>query len=161
LKLCALGSVFERLRPVQKREAGVTANVIISLIDRMRKDSPQVSMRYSKIEANAHGVLGSIALDEGTEESAKRAVVHFENQLEVFEAIGNDLGDAFAKRNIAYAKSMYERGNNDEELLKANKELYKLRAPNMAKTQNTQLNRASIMLLTYIQPIVGMRQGLF
>ena len=71
LKLRALGSVFERLRPVQKREAGVTANVIISLIDRMRKDSPQVSMRYSKIEANAHGVLGSIALDEGTERECK------------------------------------------------------------------------------------------
>ena len=70
---------------------------------------------------------GQIALDEGTEESARRAVTHFENQLEVFEAIGFADGIALAKSNIALAKSKYEGGNNSEELLKASQELYELR----------------------------------
>ena len=78
----------------------------------------------------------------GQKESAKRAVVHFENQLEVFEAIGYDLGAAFAKRNIAYAKSMYESGNNDEELLKANKELYKLRVAELGEEDKFTIDAA-------------------
>jgi len=127
LKLRALGSMLGRLQPRQKSEAGVTADVILSLIDRMRKDSPRVSMRYSEIEANAHSVHGSIALDEGTEESAKRAVVHFENDLKVSESIGDDDGIATAKADIAYAKSLYEGGNNNEELLQASQKLYELR----------------------------------
>jgi hypothetical protein len=44
----------------------------------------------------------------------------------VFEAIGDDEGIAYVKRNIAYAKSKYEGGRNNEELLKANIELYEL-----------------------------------
>jgi hypothetical protein len=83
--------------------------------------------RYFQFEAYVHGVHGRISLKEGTEESARRAVAHFENQLEVNKAIGNDQGIATAKRNIAYAKSMYESGNNNEELLRASQELYKLR----------------------------------
>ena len=49
-------------------------------------------MRYSQFEADAYGVHGGIALYEETEESARRAVVHFESQLEVYEAIGYDEG---------------------------------------------------------------------
>ena len=107
--------------------AGVIANVLLSLIDRMKGDVSSLSRCFSQIEANAHAVHGHIALDEGTDESARRAVAHFENQLDVFEAIGDDDGIATAKADIAYAKSMYESGNNDEELLKANKEVYELR----------------------------------
>jgi hypothetical protein len=126
LKLCALNSMFERLQPVQKRELGVTANVMLSLIDRLKGDTLQPE-RYSQMEADAYGVHGRIALNEGTEESARKAVVHLENQLEVFEAIGNDQGIAVAKRNIAIAKSKYADGNNNEELLKASQELYEMR----------------------------------
>jgi hypothetical protein len=125
LKLCALGSMFERLQPVQKIEAGVTANVMLSLIDRMRVVAP-LPMRYSEMEADAYNVHGCIAIDEGTDESARRAVTHFENQLEVNKSIGNAEGIATAKSNIALAKSKYEGGNN-EELVKASRELYELR----------------------------------
>ena len=125
LKLNALYSMFDRLQPRQKREAGITANVLLSLIDRMKNESP-LTRRYSLFEASAHGFHGQIALDEGTEESAKRDVVHFENALEVYEAIGDDEGIAMAQANIAIAKSKYEGGNN-EEVLKASKELYDLR----------------------------------
>ena len=79
------------------------------------------------MEAYVYNVQGQIALDEGTEESARRAVAHFENQLEVNEAIGDAEGIAIAKRNIAVAKSKYEGGNNHEEVLKASQELYELR----------------------------------
>jgi hypothetical protein len=79
LKLCALINMFpHRLQPVQKREAGVTANVLLSLIDRMKGDVSSLPIRYSQIEAYAYNTHGLIALDEGTEESARRAVVHLE-----------------------------------------------------------------------------------
>jgi hypothetical protein len=74
----------------------------------------------------AYNVHGYIALDEGSEESARRAVVHYKKALEMYEGIGNDQGIASAKSNIAVAKSMYE-GDNNEEVLKASQELYELR----------------------------------
>jgi hypothetical protein len=127
LKLCAFDSMFERLQPVQKREAGVTATVMLSLIDRMKGDASPLPMCYSHMEAFAYNAHGRIALDEGTEESARRAVVHFEKQLEEYKAIVDDECIATAKRNIAIAKSKYEGGNNNEELLKASQEVYELR----------------------------------
>ena len=127
LKLCALINMFpHRLQPVQKREAGVTANVLLSLIDRMKGDVSSLPIRYSQIEAYAYNTHGLIALDEGTEESARRAVVHFGNELQVNEAIGDDEDIAATKGNIAIAKFIYE-GGNIEELLKNSKELYDLR----------------------------------
>jgi hypothetical protein len=127
LKQCAFDSILERLKPVQKREAGEIANVLLSLIDRMKAEvSSPLPKRYSLMEAFAFKNHGRIALEEGKEESARRAVVHFENQLEVCEAIGDAEGIACAKSNIAFAKSKYEGGNNEEEVLKASKELYEM-----------------------------------
>ena len=77
------------MQPVQKIEAGVTANVLLSLIDRMKGDTSPLSFRYSRFEAIAHTAHGRIAFDEGTEESARRAVTHFENALEVHETVGD------------------------------------------------------------------------
>ena len=125
VKQCALMGMLVRLQPVQKREAGVTTDVLISLIDRMKNESP-LSRRYSEIEAYAYNTHGLIALLEGTEESARRAVAHFENQLEVNEAIGFVGGIATAKSNIAAAKSKCE-GGNIEDLVKTSQELYELR----------------------------------
>jgi len=128
VKLGALDNMLVRLQPRQKREAGVTANVLLSLIDRMKNDALSPLPRgYSQMEAFAYNTHGCIALDEGTEESARRAVVHFEDELEVYRAIGDDEGIATAKANIAIAKSKYEGGSN-EEVLKASEELYKVRA---------------------------------
>jgi hypothetical protein len=127
VKLRALNSMFGRLQSVQKRETGVTANVMLSLIDRMKKEVSPLPMRYSQMEASAYYTHGQIALNEGTEESARRAVVHFEQSLQVFEAIGDAVRIAHAKANITTAKSKYEGGNNNEELVKASRELYELR----------------------------------
>jgi hypothetical protein len=126
VKLRALDSMLVRLQPRQKREFGVTANVLLSLIGRMKGDVSLLPRRYSHMEAYAHNAHGCIALDEGTEESARRAVAHFENDLKVSKAIGDDESIATAKSNIAVAKSMYE-GVNHEEMLKASRELYELR----------------------------------
>jgi hypothetical protein len=125
-KLRALNSMYERLQPVQKRELGVTANVLLSLIDRMKGDAP-LTYRYYQMKADAYHTHGRIALDEGTEESARRAVIHFENALEVNETIGNADGIATAKGNIAIAQSKNEGGSNNEEVLKASQEVYELR----------------------------------
>ena len=125
LKLAALMNVFDRLQPRQKREYGVTANVILSLIDWMKGDVSSLPIRYSRFELNAYNAHGRIALNEGTEESARRAVIYFEKSLQVSEAISDDPGIATTKRNIALAKSKYE-GDNTE-VLKASQELFELR----------------------------------
>jgi hypothetical protein len=132
LKLRALIYMTDRLQPVQKREAGVTANVLLSLIDRMREDAP-LSMRYSQIEADAYNVHGLIAIFEGTEESARRAVAHFEKDLKVRKAIGDTNGIAAAKGNIALAMSKYEGGSNNEELVKVSQEVYELRVATLGE----------------------------
>ena len=54
-------------------------------------------------------------------------MVHFENSLQVFKAIGNARGVATTKQNIALAKSKYEYGRHDEELLRASQNVYELR----------------------------------
>jgi hypothetical protein len=131
VKLFPLVSMFERLQPRQKRETGVTATVMLSLIDRMKGDAP-LTMRYSQFESFAFTVHGHIALDEGTEESARRAVAHFEKALKVGESIGFARGVANAKSNIALARSKYEGGNN-EELLKTSQELYELRVAKLGE----------------------------
>ena len=139
VKLRVLNSMFERLQPRQKREFGVTANVMLSLIDRMKGDISSLSRRYSQFEARAYDVHGEIALNEGTEESARRAEVHFRTSLKVCEATGDTDGIAAAKSNIAMAKSIYEGGNN-EEVLKANKELYELRVAKHGEGSKLAIN---------------------
>ena len=125
MKLNALESMLNRFKPVQKRKVGVTAEVLLSLIDRMKIEVSPLPGRYSHFEAVAYSTLGGIALDEGTEESARRAMVLFGKDLKVCEAAGNYEGVATAKCNIAIAKSKYE-GGNTEEILKASKEMYEL-----------------------------------
>ena len=145
VKMRALDSMLWRLQPRQKSEAGVTANVLLSLIDRMRVDAPPLPRRYSEIEANAHNTHGRIALNEGLEESARRAVTHLEKQLKVNEAIGDAEGIANAKANIAYAKSTYESGNNNnEELLKVTQELYELRVAEYGEDDGDTIHTGSI-----------------
>jgi hypothetical protein len=145
LKLRALDSMFERLQPVQKREAGVTANVMLSFIDRMKGGVSPLHRRYSEFEADAYNVHGRIAFAEGSEESARRAVVHFEKCLEVSKVVGNDEGIAHAKRSIAYAKSTYESGNNNnEELLKVTQELYELRVAEYGEDDGDTIHTGSI-----------------
>jgi hypothetical protein len=61
VKLYALNNMLGRLQPVQKREAGITANVLLSLIDRMKNEAP-LPRRYLYFNAFAFHVHGNIAL---------------------------------------------------------------------------------------------------
>jgi hypothetical protein len=142
IKLRALDSMFKRLHPVQKRELGVTANVILSLIDRMRVVAP-LTRHYSHMEAFAYNVHGRIALDEGSDESARRAVTHLEKYLKVCEAIGDDEGIATAKTNIANAKSLFI-GDNTEELVKASRELYELRIAELGEENEYTIHAGKV-----------------
>jgi hypothetical protein len=127
LKMLSLLDIFGRLQPVQKRETGATANVQLSLIGLLKGEVSPLPRHYSQMEAFAYYVHGWIAIDEGTEESARKAVVYFEKSLQVLEAIGDTVHIAAAKHNIAIARSKYDDGNNDEELMKAYQELYEMR----------------------------------
>jgi hypothetical protein len=138
LKLLSLMTMFRKLQPVQKIEAGVTATVLLSLIDRMRANAP-LKRRYSVYESLAYTAQGEIALVEGTEESARRAEAYFESSLQLFEAISHENGIANAKRNIASARSKFESGNSNEEVLNASRDLYKLRILNWGMRMKTRL----------------------
>ena len=146
-KLRALLAMFERLQPLQKREAGVTANVLLSLIDRMKGDVTSLPMRYSEMEAYAYNVQGRIAISEGTKESARRAVTHFEKALERNKAIGYADGIVNEKRNIALAKSKYKGGNNNEELMKASQELYELRIAELGEEHYYTINAGKLYVI--------------
>jgi hypothetical protein len=128
LKMYALILMFDRLQPEQKREAGVTADVILSLIDRLKGYASPLPIRYSHIKGAAYSALGRVALDEGTEVSARRAVVHFENQLQVSEGVDDREGIAAAKCNIYAAKTIYEGDTITEEMLQVFQDVYKLHA---------------------------------
>jgi len=72
-------------------------------------------------------------------------VAHFETQLEVFKAIGDAGSVATAKKaNIAYAKSKYEGGNNNEELLKTSQESYELRVAKYGKGSELAIDAGRI-----------------
>jgi hypothetical protein len=139
VKLRALMGMLGRLQPRQKREAGVTADVLLSMIDRMKGDVSPLPMRYSQIEAHAYNTLGRIALKEGTEESARRALTHFEKYLKVCKTTGDTDGIATAKANIAIAKSKCE-GGNIEEVLKASQEVYELRIAELGEEDHLTIN---------------------
>ena len=83
LRALYLYFMFERLtltaEQKRKREVGVTANEILSLIYQMKGGLSLQPMRY-------------IAINEGTEESARRAVAYFEKCLAVNKKIGNGQG---------------------------------------------------------------------
>jgi hypothetical protein len=132
-KMMAFTLMFDRLQPVQKKEAGVTANVLLLLITRMKNDEPPLQTRYYQFEANAYSTQGKIALDEGTKESAQRAVTLFEKQLKVHESIGDADGVARVTYNIAHAKSKCGGGNSEEGGLKTLQELYELRIAEYGK----------------------------
>jgi hypothetical protein len=132
LKLCAFDSMFYMLQPVQKREAGVTANVILSLIDRMKGDA-SLSERDSRLEVNVYSILGRITFDEGrTEEGARRAVAYYEKALKLSESIGDVQSIATTKSNIIVAKSKFG-GVNTEEILKNFQDMYEGRVAELGE----------------------------
>jgi hypothetical protein len=149
LKLLALLNMFDRLKPVQKREAGVTANVVLSMIDRMKGEVSPLTMRYLCFKVGVYHLLGRIALSEKTKESARRAEAHFDNQLKASIELGYADDIALARRNIACAKFNYEGGNN-EEMLKANQEMYESRVAEHGE-KNDYTIRAGIILAMSLQ----------
>ena len=87
-------------------------------------------------------------------------MAHFEKDLKVSKSIGDAEGIASAKADIAHAKSLYEGGSNNEEVLKASQEINYV-SLNMVKEMNTLLMRVKTMLLTVEKPTTRGRQGNF
>jgi hypothetical protein len=113
------------------------ASKFVSFVRRQypKDTQSQVESLYVKLRALSNMLdrchpckIRETGVTEGTEESARRAVVHFERVLVVCEAIGDDQGIASAKSNIALAKSVGKQvdGDRTEELLNASRELYQL-----------------------------------
>ena len=79
------------------------------------------------MEGGVYNGLGCIALDEGTEEGVKTAVVYFEKYREISKAIGFGGATAAAESNIAVTKSKYGGGSkvSTEEYLENRRKYYK------------------------------------
>ena len=132
---------------MQKREAGITANVLLSMIDRMKGEVSPLTMRYLYFKVGVYHLLGRIALSEKTEESARRAEAHFENQLKVSIELGYADDIAHARRNIACAKFNYE-GYNNEAMLKANQEMYESRVAKHGEKNDYTIRAGKILAMT-------------
>jgi hypothetical protein len=74
-------------------------------------------------------------------------VVHFEKDLKVCEAIGDDDGIAAAKSNIARARSKYEGDKNNHELFKTSRELYELRVTKHGEEHENTIDAGKIYAL--------------
>jgi hypothetical protein len=147
LKLHAFSSLLNRLKPVQKKEAGITANVLLSMIDRMEGEVSPLTMRYLYFKVGVYHLLGRIALSEKTKESARRAEAHFDNQLKVSIELGYANDIAHARRNIACAKFNYE-GYNNEEMLKANQEMYESRVAERGEKNDYTIRAGKILAMS-------------
>ena len=99
---------------------------------------------YSQFEAYAYNVHGRIALDEGTEESARRAEAYYEKVLQVSRAISDDKGIASVESNIVLAKSKYKSGNNIEELLLKSQEFYRMLIANHSEENEYTIRAGKI-----------------
>ena len=49
--LCAFDSILNMLKPIQKRESGITADVLISLIDQMKLNAFGIRFHVQKVAA--------------------------------------------------------------------------------------------------------------
>ena len=154
-RLFALQSMLSALQPVQKREAGVTANVLLSLIERMKNDEPPLQTRYYQFEANAYRLQGQIAIDEGTVESAKRALTHFEKQLKMYEAIGDVENAADARYNIAQTKSKCGSGNSEEDRLKTSQKLYEMRVAEHGEKNDYTIRAGGLYAIELVNAFRG------
>ena len=123
------------LQPSDRIETSEVANQILALIAQLKSVTPKLSASYLMREAHAYKSLGQIALQERTKESAMRAVVHFEMQLGLEQAIGDVEGAADARFSIALARSKYEGSNakNNKELLKVSHDVYTLYAAELGE----------------------------
>jgi hypothetical protein len=102
-----LTSLYNNHHQSQIDEAKEVAEGILILIQETKKDTPVLPKLYTLLEALTYNHLGAIALKEGTEESAKKALVQFEKCLELSTASNFAAGIANAEYNIAFAKSNY------------------------------------------------------
>jgi hypothetical protein len=84
------------------------------MIEQMKNEA-QLHLQYSQIKAVAYAATVVLLLKRG--QLARRALAHFENQLEVLEAISDDRLQCKDLRSTAKSKCVD--GNNNEELLKA------------------------------------------
>ena len=92
-------------------------------------------------------IIGRSALSEKTEESARRAEAHFENQLKVSIELGYADDIAHARRNIACAKFNYE-GYNNEAMLKANQEMYESRVAEHGEKNDYTICAGNILAMS-------------
>lgn len=130
------------LQPSDRGETSKVAHRILSLIAQLRRETPMLSVSYLMREAHAYKSLGQVVLQERTAEGAKRAVAHFEKQLELEMTIGDVEGAADARFSIALARSKYEGSDakNNEELLKVSQDVYQLYAAELGEEDSATIN---------------------
>ena len=110
-------------------QAKQIAEEMLSIVKQyLNKSENRVKKDILTFGVSAMEILGNIALKEGTEESVKQAVKHFEMALHLISTFSlNGHYDTSGIKNImAVAKSRYEKVNPEEKLIHA-RELYENR----------------------------------
>jgi len=85
----------------QLEDTKKVANKILSIVRRLKMNHSSLPKRDLYVEARAHDQLGIIHLNEGTKESAKSGMKHFEICRDILKSAGNNYGVAATEAKLA------------------------------------------------------------
>jgi len=111
----------------QMKELKEIANKMLSMVRQFKMKHSSPSESILEIEACVHFQLGRFHLKEGTKESSKIAVKHYEICRDILKSIGHKQGVAAAEANLARAKAKCDGTRNDvgtEEEMEKHQQLY-------------------------------------
>jgi len=97
-----------RCTPQTRQEARDTANKMLSTFEQMKNEEDPLPNRVQHIEPKVYGCLGRIALEEGTKDSLKEALSHYEKSRDLCLVLGLTNEVALAEYNISVAKEECE-----------------------------------------------------
>lgn len=86
------------------QEANNISNKMFSIIEQIKITQDPFLVRVKYIEPRVYNILGRIALEEGTKESAQKALAHFEKYRDLCSESGLIDENPVAEHNISIAK---------------------------------------------------------
>lgn len=134
-ELYLLGSLNVKIQllldPRNRNEVEQIANRMLAIIAQVQTESttnstPLLALGAQAYEARVYSYLGELSCGEGTKESARIALEHYEKCRGIWEALGDADGVTLAESRVAYAKVKLEGRNeqNTKEDLEKSKTTY-------------------------------------
>ena len=130
----------------QKEGATQVANKMMSIIGQMKDADPLLPQDIQQYEANTYNILGNIAYDNGTKESAEIAVEYFEKCRDICEEIGDSLGTTTANSNLAHTIAKYEEDSKVN--VEHSEKSYKQHADQLGRENTVTINSGVNLAIT-------------